>query len=414
MSSASLNNISGTLGAQHRALKRHPWMQLIKLDLSGMTVVTAAGGYLLAGGSIFAVPSFAGMLVGSSLCAMSAAMFNQLREVDYDRVMQRTRNRPLPTGQISMADARRAGYVAGISGTGVLALAANPATAAIGAATILSYVHIYTPMKRVTPLNTEFGAVVGSLPPILGWVAATGSTAASTSTAVASASAAAAAGAGALGVTALGGSSLDSLFHSLGLGSLSMGPEVAWLFATLFAWQMHHFMAITWRFRKDYDRAGYMMISRGDKTGDRTLNKGAFWAASMGLLPPAAVWLGIANPMYMVWGTCANAPLWYSYYNFYKKRTKPEARKAMVVGFIQLPLLMAFLVFSLTDREKYTAFRETLEARAFGERMCVYAQAKFQLWLAKHKREEAERQKEVEEARQEDLDYSSSTQESRR
>lgn len=145
------------------------------------------------------------------------------------------------------------------------------------------------------------------------------------------------------------------------------------------------------------------LLFAGDKSGDRTLRKGAFWAASMGLLPPAAVYLGMANPMYMVWGTCANIPLWYSYYNFYQKRTKPEARKAMVVGFIQLPLLMAFLVFSLTDREKYTAFRETLEARAFGERMCVYVQAKFRIWLAQQRKELAEQEQAAEEARQEIL-----------
>lgn len=119
----------------------------------------------------------------------------------------------------------------------------------------------------------------------------------------------------------------------------------------------------------------------GDTNGDRTLLKGSLWAGSMALLPPAAVFLGLTNPMYLVWGTAANVPLWCSYYHFYQTRGSKEARKAMITGFIQLPMLMLFLVFSLADREKYTAFQETEAAREFGQRMCVYLLAKGQNWF---------------------------------
>lgn len=133
-----------------------------------MTVVTAAGGYLLAGGSLFDLKTFIGMIIGTSLCASSAAMKNQIYEVKFDALMKRTKNRPLPRGKISIKKARKFGTLASLAGVGTLLATTNIYTAALGYCTILGYVHFYTPLKRITPLNTEFGAFIGSMPPLMG------------------------------------------------------------------------------------------------------------------------------------------------------------------------------------------------------------------------------------------------------
>eukprot|EP01083_Nonionella_stella_P103163 294435_1 len=322
---------SGTLSrltAVCKWRKHAPWAKLIKLDLSALTVTTAAGGYMLAGGSLFNVSTFLGAVGGSALCASSAAIFNQLRERTFDARMRRTQSRPLVRGDISVNAARSVGWGSGLGGTGILLATTNPTTALLGAATILSYVHVYTPLKRVCRFNTELGALVGAIPPLMGWAAATG-------------------------------------------GAVCCG-EAAFLVGTLFTWQMHHFMAIAWKYRTDYARAGFQMISCDDPTGDRTLKKGAFYAASMALLPPAAWAMGLASPMYVVAGTAMNIPLWVSYARFWRKRDYTAAHNAMLAGFPQLVGLLGLLVFFLSNKEQYRAFRETEPLREIGAHLCAF------------------------------------------
>src|SRR5205823_6427547 len=151
---------------------------------------------------------------GTALVAGGAAVLNQVYERDTDRLMRRTRMRPLPDGRVSPDEAGVFGMTVAALGLALLAFGANLAAATLAAATLLIYLHVYTPMKRRSSLATLVGAVPGALPPLIGWTAS----------------------------------------H----GSLSIGGAA--LFAIVFLWQIPHFMAIAWLYRDDYGKAGFPML----------------------------------------------------------------------------------------------------------------------------------------------------------
>ena len=155
-------------------------------------------------------------VAGTALVAGGAAVLNQLYERDTDALMRRTRTRPLPAGRVGPAEARLFGLALSAGGLVLLAARANWLSAGLALATLLTYLLIYTPMKRRTSLATLVGAVPGALPAIIGWTASHGS-------------------------VAYGGAAL---------------------FAIVFLWQMPHFMAIAWLYREDYGKAGFPMLPR--------------------------------------------------------------------------------------------------------------------------------------------------------
>ncbi len=213
-----------------------PWAALYELTkprLSLLSVITALVGYLsaLPERNLFLLLNF---MIGTALCAGGAATLNQWLEKDEDSIMDRTKMRPLPTGQVRMGLALFLGITISIIGSLQLWFGVNALTGALGAATIISYVAIYTPMKKRTRFATEVGAISGALPPLMGWAAAEGSIS--------------------------------------GLGWI--------LFAILTFWQIPHFMAIAWTFRADYEKAGFIMLSVIDKQGDRV----ARWALINGVI----------------------------------------------------------------------------------------------------------------------------------
>ena len=210
--------------------KAMPWVayyELTKPRLSLLSVVTALVGYLAAlpDRDLWTLFNF---LVGTALCAAGAAALNQWYEKDTDAIMNRTRERPLPAGQITPGLALTLGLALSIIGVTQLAVGANPLAGALGAATILCYIVLYTPLKRISRWATEVGAIAGALPPLIGWAAAEGR------------------------ITSLG-----------------------WiLFGILAVWQIPHFMAIAWTFRKDYESAGFPMLTVVDPSG----RKAATWS----------------------------------------------------------------------------------------------------------------------------------------
>jgi protoheme IX farnesyltransferase len=149
--------------------------------------------------------------------------------------MKRTQDRPLPAGRMAASDALITGAVLSVSGVLILALFANLLAAFLAAATIIFYILIYTPLKRVTELNTIVGAVPGALPPLIGWAAARG----------------------------------------------SINAEGLTLFAILFLWQMPHFLAIAWLYRADYAQAGFKMLSENDETGAVTGRQAFIYALAL-------------------------------------------------------------------------------------------------------------------------------------
>ena len=190
------------------------WLELTKPRI-GLFVIYAAftGGLLAVGPSAeLARVALAAVLVG--LVGSSASVFNQVIERDLDRTMERTRNRPLVTGRIHARDAVLFATVLGLCGTVGLAVWFNTLSALLGLATLVAYALVYTPLKRTTSFNTVVGAIPGAMPPLLGYVALSG----------------------------------------------SVGSWGWMLFAILFAWQFPHFLAIAWLYREDYARAGMKML----------------------------------------------------------------------------------------------------------------------------------------------------------
>jgi heme o synthase len=210
-------------------------MELVKARLSLLTVATAMGGFALGVKDTWTWLLLASTLTGTALSAAGAAALNQWWERDLDARMKRTQDRPLPAGRMASSDALFTGAVLSVSGVLLLALFANLLAAGLAAATIISYILVYTPLKRVTSLNTIIGAVPGALPPLIGWTAARG----------------------------------------------SINAEGLTLFAILFLWQMPHFLAIAWLYRADYAQAGFRMLSENDETGAVTGRQAFIYALAL-------------------------------------------------------------------------------------------------------------------------------------
>lgn len=198
--------------------------ELIKARLSLLTLATAMAGFALGARGGWDVLLVAATLGGTALSAAGAAALNQWWERGHDARMKRTRGRPLPAGRMSEGDALVIGISLSVAGVLCLGFFANGLAAALAAATIGFYIFIYTPLKRISPLNTIVGAVPGALPPLIGWAAARG----------------------------------------------SVNAEGFVLFAILFLWQMPHFLAIAWLYREDYAQAGFRMLSEDDEDGSAT------------------------------------------------------------------------------------------------------------------------------------------------
>jgi len=238
--SSKLASISSNL--PQRSMKRifTTYLSLSKPRLSFLVVLTATAAYslypvpqLLAPAAT-ATPSLSTLTLlfltsGTALCSASANAFNMLMEPKYDAQMSRTRNRPLVRKLISPRGAIVFAVACGISGVGALYYGVNPTTAFLGAANIVLYAGVYTPMKRMSVLNTWVGAIVGGIPPLMGWTAAASQYA------------------------------HDGTWEELLFGEGSAG---GWLCAgLLFAWQFPHFNSLSWSIREEYKSAGYRMLA---------------------------------------------------------------------------------------------------------------------------------------------------------
>lgn len=225
-SSAQRENRTFVTDVKHRL---QLYSQLSKYRLSALVMATTSAGYLGAGGPIDAI-SLSCACLGTMLASSSANTFNQVIETSNDSRMKRTRSRPLPSGRISRRHALGWGFASGSAGVAVLAAGCNPLTAALGAANLALYAGPYTLSKTRSELNTWVGSVVGAVPPLMGWAAATG------------------------GVVAI---------------------EPLLMAAYLFTWQFPHFFSLAWLHREDYARGGFAMVSivESDSEGVRSDRK---------------------------------------------------------------------------------------------------------------------------------------------
>ena len=185
----------------------------------------------------------------------AAQTMNQILEVEYDKLMNRTRGRPLPRGRVSTEHAAVFSTVSGMSGASLLALGTTPATAVLGTSIAALYAGLYTPMKRVTPYNTHVGAIAGSLPVLMGFAAA---------------------------------------------GAPIYCPQAIMLFALQTLWQFPHFYCLAWLHRADYSKANYKMFPLGDETGKYTANIIKPYNAALMALPTVSCAVGATTWMFAV------------------------------------------------------------------------------------------------------------------
>lgn len=273
------------------------YASFIKLRLASLVVFSAVLGYMLAVPSIdWTVLSI--LCVGGFLVTGSSNGFNQIIERDLDKLMDRTKDRPLAAGRMSVTEAFIVASLTGIVGVGML-FYLNTLTGVLGVLALFSYVAIYTPLKRITPWAVFVGAFPGAIPPMLGWVAATG----------------------------------------------TFGLEAGILFALQFMWQFPHFWAIAWKINDDYLKAGFKLLpspeGRDQLSAFLILLYTLFMIASS-FLPilfgmaglGAAVVIGIAGILMLVPAI-----------NLYRKNAMKSATKLMFASFVYIPLVLFALYF---------------------------------------------------------------------
>ncbi len=274
------------------------FLELTKPRIVTMVALTALFGYYLAPATAaFDWLRLVVTLVGTSLAAAGTMTLNQYLERDLDAQMLRTRQRPLPDGRVAPFDALVFGTALTIVGILILLVAVNPLSAAVTAATSISYLFAYTPLKTRTSLCTLVGAIPGALPPLTGWAAASGT--------------------------------LD---------------VASWaVFAIMFVWQIPHSLAIAQMYRDDYARGGFALLPVVDPDGTSTARQILTYSlalVSVGMVPTL---LGLAGPIYFAASIVLGIGMLAPSYRLARSAKTADARRVMFASLIYLPVLFAIM-----------------------------------------------------------------------
>jgi protoheme IX farnesyltransferase len=271
---------------------------LAKPRLNMLVLMTTVAGVYLAAPDGIAWPVLAHTLVGTALVAGGAAALNQVWERETDALMRRTRNRPVASGRLGVVESLVFGL--GISAIGLLelALGVNPLSAAVAALTLVSYVVLYTPLKRHTSLAMLVGAVPGALPPVIGWAAAA---------------------------------------NEITLPALV-------LFGIMFFWQMPHFLAIAWLYRGDYAAAGIPLLPVLEPDGHRTGRQALLYGAALWPVSLMPTLVGLSGGFYTAIATVLGLTLIALCARFARDRSAQSARQLFLFSITQLPILQLALV----------------------------------------------------------------------
>jgi protoheme IX farnesyltransferase len=290
--------VEPTVAGYRSRLKLTAFYELTKPEVMLLVVLTSAAGFYLGSSGDLDLLLFFHTLVGTVLLSGGAAVLNEFIEREADAKMQRTCNRPLPSGRLEAREAAVFGGMLIVGGSLYLALLANVLAALLGVATVAIYLLVYTPLKTRTSMCTTIGAIPGATPPLMGWAAASGH--------------------------------LD--FQ-------------AWvLFAILFAWQFPHFLSIAWIYKEDYERAGFTMLPPADTDGRRTCWQILAFTAILLILSVMPVTSGLTGMFYLVGALLLGlAFLWYGL-EAALRRSKASARKVLLASVGYLPLLLILMV----------------------------------------------------------------------
>jgi len=276
----------------------HDYWEMTKPRIAFLVLVTAALGFFMGGQGIHAPWLFCSTLIGTALVSCGSAVLNQYLERDVDRLMERTRNRPLPTGRVKPGVAMCLGFALVLGGVFFLLFTVGLLTAFLALLSAFLYVVVYTPMKRYNWLNTSLGAVPGALPPVGGWTAATG----------------------------------------------SIDPGAIVLFLILFAWQHPHFYAIAWMCRDDYRRGGLKMLPVIEPDGKSSCWEIVGFSVVLIIFSVVPTFMELTGSLYLVGAVVLGVLFLASGLELSLSRSIPSARRVLKVSVLYLPLLLALSV----------------------------------------------------------------------
>ncbi len=274
------------------------YIQFSKFRLASLVVFSAVITYIVATKGEYTGMQLLWLTLGGFLVTAASNGYNQVIEKDLDKLMERTKNRPLPTGKMSVPEGIIVASIMGISGIYILAHYFNPLTGLLGFIALILYALVYTPLKRKTPFAVFVGAFPGAMPPLIGWVAAVG---------------------------------------MIDVSGLTV-------FAVQFMWQFPHFWAIAWRLNDEYTKAGFKMLpSPGgrDKASAFQILLYSLFLIPVSLLPAAFMLSGM---FYTVVAIIAGSIFAYQAFTLYKKLDIPSATKLMFGSFLYLPLVQIALL----------------------------------------------------------------------
>ena len=302
---SSLREFSST-----RAQERHSgrstllsdYWSLTKPEVNFLILITTFVGFYMASASDrrFSVAGLFNTLLGTLLVASGTGTLNQYLERNFDAQMRRTARRPAAAGRLNPSAVLAFGTALAVTGTIYLAIAVNLLASVLATLTLLTYLFVYTPLKRRTPLCTLVGAFPGAMPPLIGWAAAS--------------------------------------------GTLTLQ---AWtLYALLFLWQFPHFMAIAWMYREDYDRAGYLVLPQDGSARARFVNCQTLLPllalAPLSLLPGLA---GASRTYYWIGALFLSLGFLYYGTQFVWNKSGSTARRLLAASILYLPFLFVLIVF---------------------------------------------------------------------
>ena len=274
------------------------FIELTKPRIAFMLVLTSAAGFYLGNRGTFDFLLFVNAMLGIAFLAFGVATLNQFIERRTDALMDRTANRPLPTGIVTGKEALVFGILLSLVAEIYLYFLVNPLTAFLGLTVIIGYVLLYTPLKSITPASTAIGAIPGAMPPLMGWTASA---------------------------------------DEIAIGGWA-------LFTFLFLWQFPHFLAIAWMYKEQYAKAGILMLPVVEPEGKITARQIVLFSIMMVPVSLAPFFLGFAGWYFLT--AAAILGIWFLLESIKAARAKtPEiARRLLLVSVIYLPLIFAILV----------------------------------------------------------------------
>jgi protoheme IX farnesyltransferase len=296
-------------------IKKHSLLgdcaQLFKIRVTSLIVMTAWAGYYM-GAARSGVSSLSWTLLnalwGIGLTSAGAAALNEVIERKLDAQMRRTKDRPLPAGRMDLATGWIAGVVTTLVGSVSLALTTNVLTGVLALTTAITYLALYTPLKRISPISTFVGAFPGAMPPLLGWTAVRG----------------------------------------------SVEPEAIFLFLIVFFWQFPHFQAIAWMYRDEYEAAGVKMLPVVDKAGRSVIRQMLVYASALIPVSLMPALLAMSGRVYLIGALILGVAFLWFVYRLARTNlpttslaSQRLARQLLQASVIYLPLLFALMMIDV-------------------------------------------------------------------